>query len=264
MSRLEWAQFNFMLAISQKIEQVTMTEPFPREHLVSDLLPELAHNPKQQPTAERPPLAAELSAFLGCATPQEWLVDAPANLEILIIDHANCEKKAASTALSLLYRYTDKPDLLNKLSQLAREELLHFEQVMDIMKERGIPYKSVSAANYAQGLHAKQRKTEPHRLIDTLIIGAFIEARSCERFHSLISFVDAELGKYYAYLLKSESRHFLDYLALAQQYSDEAGLPQDELDKRIAYFRTLETALILTPSTQYRFHSGPLAQTAYA
>lgn len=236
-----------------------MTEPSPREPLVSDLLPELKLNPDQKPTADRPALPAELGAFLGCATPHEWLVDAPAHLDTLIIDHANCEKKAASTALSLLYRYTDKPDLLRKLSQLAREELLHFEQVTEIMATREIPYRTVSAADYAQGLHAKQRKTEPHRLIDTLIIGAFIEARSCERFHALISFVDAELGRYYAYLLKSESRHFLDYLALAQQYSDEAGLPQAELDQRIEYFRSLETALILTPSTQFRFHSGPLA-----
>lgn len=236
-----------------------MTEPSPKEPLVSELLPTLKANPDQKPTAERPALSAELGAFLGCATPHEWLIDAPKHLETLIIDHANCEKKAASTALSLLYRYTDKPDLLRKLSQLAREELLHFEQVTEIMATRGIAYRTVSAADYAQGLLAKQRKTEPYRLIDTLIIGAFIEARSCERFHALISFVDAELGRYYAYLLKSESRHFLDYLALAQQYSDEANLPQTELDQRIEYFRSLETALILTPSAQFRFHSGPLS-----
>lgn len=236
-----------------------MTKLPQQDCFVQDLLPELKPNAGLYPTAERPVLPAELSAFLGCATPHAWLVDAPAHLETLIIDHANCEKKAASTALSLLYRYTDKPDLLNKLSQLAREELLHFEQVVAIMQERNISYRNVSAAGYAQGLLSKQRKQEPYRLIDSLIIGAFIEARSCERFHALISHVDAKLGRYYAYLLKSESRHFLDYLDLARQYSDEADLPDTDLQERISFFRTLETALILTPSAQYRFHSGPLA-----
>lgn len=238
-----------------------MSDPSPSDDFVNDLLPELKVAHGQRPTADRPALPAELGAFLGCATPHEWLIDAPKFLDTLIIDHANCERKAASTALSLLYRYTDKPDLLNKLSQLAREELLHFEQVVAIMQEREIPYRNVSAAGYAQGLLDKQRKTEPYRLIDTLIIGAFIEARSCERFHALISFVDAALGRYYAYLLKSESRHFLDYLALARQYWDEAGLAPEALEARIEYFRTLETALILTPCTQFRFHSGPLIQT---
>jgi tRNA-(ms[2]io[6]A)-hydroxylase len=239
-----------------------MSDPYPSDNFVNDIMPELRVKPGQRPTAARPTLPAELTAFLGCATPHEWLIEAPRHLDTLIIDHANCEKKAASTALSLLYRYTDKTDLLSKLSQLAREELLHFEQVLEIMQQRDIPYRAVSASGYAQGLLEQQRKTEPYRLIDTLIIGAFIEARSCERFHALISFVDPQLGRYYAYLLKSESRHFVDYLALAQQYLDEAGFPRAELEERIAFFRTLETALILTPCTQFRFHSGPLIQTS--
>ena len=182
---------------------------------------------------EQPPLASELSTFLGCPTPSDWLNAAPAHLDTLIIDHANCEKKAASTALSLLYRYTDKPELLAKLSQLAREELLHFEQVVALMQARRITYRSVSAAHYAQGLHQHARRQEPDRLVDALIIGAFIEARSCERFHSLIPYVDPTLGQYYAYLLKSESRHFTDYLTLAQRYHREGRSPSPTRSRSI-------------------------------
>ncbi|MEJ2669501.1 MAG: tRNA-(ms[2]io[6]A)-hydroxylase [Gammaproteobacteria bacterium] len=210
-------------------------------------------------------LPSLLSAFLGCPTPTEWLVSAPEHLETLIIDHANCEKKAANTALSLLYRYTDKTKLLKKLSQLAREELLHFEQVVDIMQQRGIPYRAVSAAHYASGLHRHARREEPGRLIDALIIGAFIEARSCERFHSLIPYVDQALAQYYRYLLKSESRHFIDYLNLARHYHDQQYHDHAEpahFEERVAFFRHHEAKLILTPNQSFRFHSGPLDAAA--
>ncbi len=127
-------------------------------------------------------LPAELLAFLPCATPDAWVAWALENPELLLIDHAQCEKKAASTAMSLLYRYVDHPLLLTKMSQLAREELLHFEQVVKLMEARGIVYRHISASRYAEGLRRHVRGEEPERLIDILIIGALIEARSCERF----------------------------------------------------------------------------------
>ena len=124
--------------------------------------------------------------FLGSSTPAAWLDRALADLDTLLIDHANCEKKAASTALSLLYRYVDRPQLLHKLSRLAREELRHFEQVLTILKRRNVPYEHITASRYAAGLMGHVRKEEPGRLVDTLIVGAFIEARSCERFAALV------------------------------------------------------------------------------
>jgi tRNA-(ms[2]io[6]A)-hydroxylase len=87
--------------------------------------------------------------FLACETPQAWLDSALDNQDILLVDHANCEKKAASTALNLMYRYVEHHKLLTKLSRLAREELRHFEQVIAIMKRRGVDYPQLSASRYA-------------------------------------------------------------------------------------------------------------------
>lgn len=191
-----------------------------------------------------------LLEFLPCATPPTWVTWALAHPDILLIDHAHCEKKAASTALNLMFRYVDRPDLLDRLSQLAREELLHFEQVIGLMRERGVVYGHLSPSRYAQGLRRHVRNAEPARLVDTLIVGALIEARSCERFAALAPHVDDELGRYYRYLLKSESRHFEDYLALARQYSDQP------IDNRVAFFKERERALIEDPDSEFRFHSG--------
>lgn len=196
-----------------------------------------------------------IKTFLGCETPQAWLDRAPAHLDILLIDHAHCEKKAASTAMNLLFRYVDRPELLRKLSQLAREEMLHFEQVLDYMDKFGVTYDHLSPARYAAGLRSHIRNDEPNRLIDTLIIGAFIEARSCERFAALAPVLEqaeetAELAKYYLFLLKSESRHYQDYLALAELYASE------NIAERIAFFRKIEAELIQSGDPEFRFHSG--------
>ena len=174
-------------------------------------------------------LLEEMFEFLPCRTPALWVEQAVQNLDILLIDHAQCEKKAASTAMNLMYRYVDRPDLLKKMSQLAREELLHFEQVVGILEERGIKYEHISAARYASGLREHVRKGKDE-LIDILIIGAFIEARSCERFMALIPHLDDALAKYYRSLVRSEGRHYQDYLMLAKMYAEES------IDDRIAFF----------------------------
>lgn len=193
---------------------------------------------------------SHIEAFLPCATPRAWIDWALQHPDILLVDHAHCEKKAASTALNLMFRYVDRPDLLDALSQLAREELLHFEQVIQIMRQRGVEYDHLSPARYAQGLRQHVRTSEPGRLVDTLIVGALIEARSCERFAALAPYVDEELGRYYRYLLKSESRHFEDYLTLAEQYAGEP------IDARVDFFKAVERELVESPDTEFRFHSG--------
>ena len=196
-----------------------------------------------------------LLAFLPCATPQGWIDAALKQQSLLLIDHANCEKKAAATAMSLIHRHTDQPDLMNKMSRLAREELRHFEQVLGLMRKRHIVYSPVTASRYAGSLHALVRKRDPGRLVDTLLLGALIEARSCERFAALAPHLDAELSKFYFSLLKSESRHFLDYLTLANSY---AGV--EEVDERLCVFRDCEQGLIESEDQELRFHSGvPLA-----
>lgn len=196
--------------------------------------------------------------FLACETPDLWLENALKNQPILLIDHANCEKKAASTALNLMYRYVDKPELLTRMSKLAREELRHFEQVLAIMSARGVDYIQLSSARYAGGLREGMRSSEPGKLIDVLIVGAFIEARSCERFARLAPLLDAELAEFYRSLLRSESRHFMDYLKLAHRYAAEAGVAKEEVEQRIVFFAEKEAALIQAPDSEFRFHSGPL------
>ena len=210
----------------------------------------------------------EIQDFLPCQTPQSWIDSALENPSILLIDHANCEKKAASTALNLMYRYVDDFRLLNKMSRLAREELRHFEQVLAIMSRRGIAYENLSAARYAAGLRDQVRTWEPAKLIDTLIVGAIIEARSCERFAALASWLDAELEKFYLSLLKSEGRHYKDYLSLARDAAKNSKDSKKEgrnrkaeiadVDERIAVFLAIEKELIESPDTQFRFHSGPV------
>ena len=90
-------------------------------------------------------LLPEIESFLLCPTPQAWIDQALQHPEILLIDHANCEKKAAGTALTLLFRHVDKEDLQYKLSRLARDELRHFEQVAELMKKRGVAYRPLGA-----------------------------------------------------------------------------------------------------------------------
>lgn len=195
--------------------------------------------------------------FLRCDTPAEWIEAAAAkeNLHTLLIDHANCEKKAASTALQLMYRYVEHPSLLHKLSRLAREELRHFEQVLAIIEKRGMSYPQISAAAYASGLRAQLAKNEPYRLVDTLLVGAIIEARSCERFAAVLPVLDDELKGFYASLLRSESRHFRDYLELAQ-----ALVPGVDVNERLEPLLEAEKLLIESPDTEFRFHSGvPIA-----
>ncbi|MFY1331547.1 tRNA-(ms[2]io[6]A)-hydroxylase [Acinetobacter baumannii] len=197
-------------------------------------------------------------AFLGCQTPKEWLDEAVNNLDILMQDHANCEKKAAGTAMNLMFRYSFFTDLQVKLAQLVREEMLHYEQVLEFMTKRGQEWKGLSAGRYAGGLRKEIRTYEPEALIDVLVIGAFVEARSCERFYALAPRVDDELGRYYRYLLKSESRHFEDYLALALDVAKTAKMkdPEEDIQQRIEHIREVEKNLILTPDDTFRFYSG--------
>ena len=196
---------------------------------------------------------AEIQTFLPCATPDRWIENALENQRLMLIDHANCEKKAASTALSLINRYTSNFELLNKMSRLAREEMRHFEQVIALMKRRKIPYEHVSASRYAAGLRDLVRRDDPAKLIDVLIVGAFIEARSCERFALLAPHLDAELETFYLSLLKSEARHYQDYLTLAKTVAGE-----ESIEDRIDLIAQRERELIESADTQFRFHSGPV------
>ena len=194
----------------------------------------------------------EICDFLGCETPERWIENALDSQDLMLIDHAHCEKKAAMTAMNMMHRYPDNPELLIKMSRLAREELRHFEQVLKLLKDRKVRFTNLTAARYAAGLREHVRKSEPDQVVDLLIIGAFIEARSCERFAKLAPHLDKELEAFYVSLLKSEARHYKDYLKLASRYA------KSTLGERIAFFREIEKKLIIDPDKTFRFHSGPV------
>ncbi len=196
---------------------------------------------------------ARIHEFLHCETPDAWIKNALDNKALLLLDHANCEKKAASTALNLMFRYVGDFDMMQKMSRLAREELRHYEQVMDIMEERGVPYDQITPGRYAGELRKLVRTSEPGRYIDTLIVGAIIEARSCERFAKLAPYLDESLQKFYLSLLKSEARHYEDYLTLAKRAAEGA-----DISARVQEFLVLEKTLIEGSDEEFRFHSGVL------
>jgi tRNA 2-(methylsulfanyl)-N6-isopentenyladenosine37 hydroxylase len=141
-------------------------------------------------------------------------------------------------------------ELVDKMVLLIKEELHHFYQVLEIMAEQGVDYHHISPSRYAKGMMRHVKTYEPDTLTDKLICGAYIEARSCERFAKLASHVEPRLGEFYVSLLRSEARHFQDYLMLAENIAGR------DLSERIAYFGEVEAQLISTPDQDFKFHSG--------
>ncbi|WP_058492573.1 tRNA-(ms[2]io[6]A)-hydroxylase [Legionella worsleiensis] len=192
-----------------------------------------------------------LNEFLRVSTPDAWLAHAADNIPLLLIDHAHCERKAAATAITFMSKYPEKTELVAKMSPLAREELLHFEKVLDIMRQKGISYTALQPSEYAAKLHKLITQRDGNeRLCDQLIVGAIIEARSCERFNAIIPCLnDPELGRFYKTLIKSEARHFQDYLYLARLYGGA-------IETRLERFLSVENEFILGQDRVFRFHSG--------
>jgi len=158
---------------------------------------------------------------LAAPTGSAWLPRALAHVDEILLDHAHCEKKAASTALSLVFKYPAEPGLAPALSALAREELVHFETVLAALARRGIPFRHQVPSPYAAALMKAVRRAEPGRLVDTLLCMALIEARSCERMRLLAdALADAELAGLYRALLASEARHHRTYVELATRIAD--------------------------------------------
>jgi len=199
---------------------------------------------------------ANINAFFDTPTPEAWLEAACERIPELLLDHANCELKAASTALGFLYRYPERTALAQRMSRLAREELRHFEQVRTIMDDMQVPFERLTASRYAGGLRDAVRDEEPLKLLDMLLVGALIEARSCERFARLAPGLPERLARFYGGLLASESRHFEHYLGFALA---ESGVSRTELDERLAELKVIEAELITAPDPHFRFHSGPPA-----
>jgi tRNA 2-(methylsulfanyl)-N6-isopentenyladenosine37 hydroxylase len=192
---------------------------------------------------------------LDSTTPPAWTARALAGLDELLVDHAHCEKKAAGTALNLIFRYPRHAPLLDPLSKLAREELVHFEQVLALLRERRIAFVPQKPAPYAGRLRAVTRAHDPGRLVDALLCSALIEARSCERFALLAEAVpDAELRDFYTGLHAAESRHQRAYVELAAAFA-----APDELRARHRELAAREAEILAQTPLAARMHAGALA-----
>lgn len=192
------------------------------------------------------PLPADI---LLAPTSPAWFEMAVAREDELLIDHASCEKKAASTALSLMFAYPGDATLALRMSKVAREELRHFELVQQTMSELGVAFRRLSPSRYADGLRRALRRAEPGRRVDLLVCGALIEARSHERFIGLIRRLRPRLGNFYASLAAAEARHAALYLRLAHERGTDAA-------PRVAALAAVEAELATAPDPQFRFHSG--------
>jgi len=191
------------------------------------------------------------SEFVLCPTLPQWCEKAVQNMDILLIDHKNCEYKAANNALHLIAKYPEDEGLCTAMAKLAREELVHYAQVQNLMNQARIKWRPLSAGRYASRLRDHCRRGEPDHKLDLLLLGAIIEARSCERFESLISYLPPELSNYYQKLARAEARHFHLYLDLAHDLA-----PPDQVHSRLIYLLASEADLIQGPDPCFRFHSG--------
>jgi tRNA 2-(methylsulfanyl)-N6-isopentenyladenosine37 hydroxylase len=195
-----------------------------------------------------------VESILLAPTPTSWVDHAVEHWAELLVDHANCEKKAASTALSLMFAYPDDRKLAGALSRLAREELRHFEQVQRIMETLGVPHVRQRPGRYGAGLRATMHTADPGRKLDLLLIGALIEARSAERFRLLAPRLPEPLARFYSTLERSEARHFELYLDLAHEADASEG--DVESARRLGAIAAREAELATQPDAAFRFHSG--------
>ena len=194
--------------------------------------------------------------ILQAVTPQAWAVHAARNWQELLRDHANCEKKAASTALALMFAYPDDTALCSAMARLAREELRHFEQVQKLMTRLGVAPQRQGPGRYAGALRARLCTHDPQRKLDLLLCGVLIEARSCERFEVLVPHLSAPLAEFYADLARSERRHAGLYLELADMERLRSGIDSAYLHRRLQELSGAEAELIVSPDAEFRFHSG--------
>ena len=202
---------------------------------------------------------AAAACELAAPTPDGWYAAAAAELPTLLIDHANCEKKAASTAIGLMFSYGEDLALGRVLARLAREELRHYEQVLGVLASLGIRWRRLTPARYAAELRRALARDEPQRRLDLLLMAALIEARSCERFAGLKARLQEPVAAFYAALEAAERRHREQYLELAQRHAAVSGLDCAASWRRLA---ALEADLSTRPDSEFRFHSGAPAPRA--
>jgi tRNA-(ms[2]io[6]A)-hydroxylase len=190
---------------------------------------------------------------LRSSTSPTWLRHVETHLDELLIDHAHCEKKAAGTAMNLIFAYVDRVPLCRALAEIVNEELAHFGMVLDLLAERGVRFRRLVPSRYGRELNDLVRRQEPQRAVDRMLVAALIEARSCERFALLRDYLrddEPRLADFYGSLFESEARHHTTYVRFAKDFS-----PADEVDARLDELAEAEAQIIATGDNLARMHS---------
>ena len=181
----------------------------------------------------------------------DWIENALANLDTILLDHSHCERKAAGVAVNMMFRYPSHHKMVRQLTAIAQEELEHFELVNQWLEKRDIPLAPLNSPPYFAKLKSQIRHQEPERLIDSLLISAIIEARSHERLGLIGAYCsEPELAKFYRSLMASEARHYGIYWVLAEHYSDRS-----TVTRRLAELATYESNILSTLHPEPRVHS---------
>jgi len=182
--------------------------------------------------------------------PADWLSKVRGNLPAVLVDHAHLERKAATTALNL-EKYRDLYGRVAELNAIAIEELQHFQLVLDLLKQRGIPFGQPHPSPWISGLMKSIRNGQRHQVIDHLICCALIEGRSCEKFQILahaLKAADPALAQFYAALVESEGNHYATYWLMARE------LDEPEADRRLDFYLDLDARLIRRPNPLPMLH----------
>ena len=188
---------------------------------------------------------------LKSETDERWFEQVNADLDSVLIDHAHCEKKAAGTALNLMFAYVEDLELCREMTEIVTEELEHFHMVIELLDARGVPFRRLSPSAYGRRLNDLVRKQEPQKAVDRLLVAGLIEARSCERFKALAEHVDdRELKAFYQGLFESEARHHTTYTRLAKRYADES-----EVLRRLDELSNEEARILAASDDPPRMHS---------
>ncbi|MEO1496808.1 MAG: tRNA-(ms[2]io[6]A)-hydroxylase [Planctomycetota bacterium] len=188
---------------------------------------------------------------LKSETNGRWLAQVDEDLDAVLIDHAHCEKKAAGTALNLMFAYVENLDLCREMTEIVNEELEHFHMVVEVLQSRGTPLRRLTPSTYGRKLNDLVRKSEPERAVDRLLVAGIIEARSCERFQKLADHVDdRELTEFYHGLFESEARHHTTYTRLARHFA-----PDDTVNRRRDELAEAEAVILAESDDPPRMHS---------
>lgn len=188
---------------------------------------------------------------LKSETDDRWLAQVDEDLDAVLIDHAHCEKKAAGTALNLMFAYVEDLPLCREMTEIVNEELEHFHMVIELLDARGVPFRRLAPSSYGRRLNDLVRKGEPEKAVDRLLVAGLIEARSCERFSRLADHVDdPELAAFYRGLFESEARHHTTYTRLAKHYASE-----EEVVARLDELAYAEAEILASSDDPPRMHS---------